>query len=349
MIQTRALVVCVLIVLGAGVLVRAQQPAATEKAPAAPPAEAQESTTAPPATDQPKTTAATQDAAADESAIRANAEKYVEAYNRRDSKTMASMWSPDAVYMDPNTGEGVIGRDAIAKQFDYAFAGSEDAKLEVDVESINFLSPNVAIEEGRATVTYSDFPPEITDYTAVHVKREGQWLIDRVSEVEVPPPPPSHYENLKELDWMTGSWIDDNDNTLIETDCEWTKNRNFLTRSFVMSIGNEVQLSGMQIIGWDPAKQQIRSWVFDSDGAFSEGTWTRKENRWFIKQVGTLADGAQSTATHIITQLDDDAFTWQSTDRTVDGEVLPNIEEALVRRAQPEGEEEVSAVMIIEP
>src|SRR5437773_11010003 len=36
------------------------------------------------------------DQAADEATIRANAAKYVESYNRRDSKTMASMWSPEA-------------------------------------------------------------------------------------------------------------------------------------------------------------------------------------------------------------------------------------------------------------
>jgi hypothetical protein len=174
-------------------------------------------------------------------------------------------------------------------------------------------------------------------------------MIDRVSEVEVPPPPPSHYEQLKELEWMVGNWIDDNEGTLIETDCEWTKNRNFLTRSFTMSVGDEVQLSGMQIIGWDPANEQIRSWVFDSDGGFSQGTWSRKENRWFIKQVGTLADGGQSTATNIITKLDDDSFTWQSTDRTVDGEVLPNVEEALVKRKPAAEQDELSAVLITEP
>lgn len=273
---------------------------------------------------------------AEEAVIRANAEKYVESYNRRDSKTMASMWSPDAVYMDPNTGEGVVGRDAIAKQFDYAFAGSEDAKLKVDIDSIDFLSPNVALEKGRAIVEYSDFPDEVTDYSAVHVKRDGQWLIDRVSEVEVPPPPPSHYEQLKELEWMVGSWIDDNEGTVITTDCEWTKNQNFLTRSFKLMIGDEINMSGMQIIGWDPANKQIRSWVFDSDGGFSEGTWSRKGNRWFIKQVGTLPDGGKSTATNIITEVDNDSFTWQSTDRTVDDEMLPNVDEVLVKRAPAE-------------
>jgi uncharacterized protein (TIGR02246 family) len=306
---------------------QAQRAATTGKAPATSTAATAE-TAAP----------AGMDAPAEEAAIRANADKYVEAYNRRDSRTMASMWSPEAVYMDPSTGEGVVGRDAIARQFDYAFAGSEDAKLEVDIESIDFLSPNVALEKGRAVVTYSGHDPEITDYTAVHVKRDGQWLIDRVSEVEEPAPPPSHYEELKELEWMVGSWVDDSGGTTIETECEWTKNQNFLKRSFVLRVGEEINLSGIQIIGWDAANKQIRSWVFDSDGGFSDGKWSRKGNRWFIQQVGTLADGGQTTATNIITYLDNDTCTWQSTDRTVDGEMLPNVDEVMVHRVVPEEE-----------
>ena len=115
------------------------------------------------------------------------------------------------------------------------------------------------------------------------------------------PPPPSHYEQLKELDWMVGSWIDQDENATIQTDCEWTKNKNFLTRSFAVLVGDQVSMSGMQIIGWDPANKQIRSWVFDSDGAFSEGKWKRKDNRWLIQQVGTLPDGKKSTAVNIIT------------------------------------------------
>jgi uncharacterized protein (TIGR02246 family) len=272
------------------------------------------------------------DQSADEAAIRSNAEKYVELYNRRDSKSMASMWSPDAVYQDPSTGEGVVGRDEIAKQLEYVFTGAEDAKLAVAIESIEFLSPNVAIEKGVADVTYSEGEPEKFNYSAVHVKREGQWLLDRVSEVEVPPPPPSHYEQLKELEWMVGSWIDDNEGVLIQTDCEWTKNKNFLTRSFAVMIGDRVDMSGMQVIGWDPAAKQIRSWVFDSDGTFGEGTWSRKDDTWSIKQTSTLPDGKKTSALNIITKLDNDSHTWQSINRVVDGEMQPNVEEVMIVR-----------------
>jgi uncharacterized protein (TIGR02246 family) len=276
------------------------------------------------------------DQAADEATIRANAAKYVESYNRRNSKTMASMWSPDAVYIDDETGEKAVGHDAIAKQLDEEFAGSEDAKLSIHIDSIDFVSPNVAIEKGTAEVTYAKHPPEKSTYSAVHVRRDGKWMLDRVSETTEPAPPPSNYEHLKELDWMIGSWIDKDDKAIIQTDCEWTKNRNFMTRSFAVAVGDRVNASGMQIIGWDPTNKEIRSWVFDSNGSYSEGKWKHKGERWIVKQTGVLADGGKTTATHIYKQVDADSFTWQAIDRTIDGEIQPNIDEVLIVRKPAE-------------
>jgi len=270
---------------------------------------------------------------ADEAAIRANADKYVEAYNRRDSRTMAGMWSPDAVYMEPDSGERFVGRDAIAKYFDDMLAGSEDAKLAVTVDSVDFVSPNVAIEKGTAVVTYGNYPPEETTYSAVHVKRDGKWYLDRVSEEEVAAPPPSHYDELKQLEWLVGSWVDGDGRASIQTKVEWTKNRNFLRRSFAVVLGDQIDMSGMQIIGWDPAEKQIRSWVFDSEGGFAEGTWTKKGNRWFIQNNGTLADGRKATSLNILTYVDANSFEWESVNREVDGELLPNIDEVTVVRA----------------
>jgi uncharacterized protein (TIGR02246 family) len=281
------------------------------------------------------------DVSADEAAIRANADKYVVAYNRRDSKTMAGMWSPDAVYLDPSSGEEFVGRDNIAKHFDYIFAGSEDAELKVTIDSIDFVSPNVAIEKGAALVTYSDYPPEETTYSAVHVKRDGTWYIDRVTEEVVPAPPPSHYEELKELDWLVGSWVDSDDQATIQTQIEWTKNRNFLRRSFAVVIGDQIDMSGMQLIGWDPAEKKIRSWVFDSEGGFSEATWTHKGDQWFIQNSGTLTDGRKASSLNILTYVDNDSFKWKSVNREVDGELLPNVDEVRVVREPAVAEVEV--------
>jgi uncharacterized protein (TIGR02246 family) len=297
---------------------------------AADPAPDQKSATAPAAAAKADDT----QEADDEAAIRAAGAKFIEAYNARDAKKLAALWSPEAIYSDPLTDEHIVGREAIEKTFADAFADKQDAKLTVDVDSIEFASPNVAIVRGTAHVTSPGEEPEDSTFTSVRVKRDGEWLIDRVTEVEKEKAPPSNYEHLKELEWMIGSWHDDDPRPSVEiqTDCDWTKNRNFITRSFAFAIGDQVNKSGMQIIGWDPIEKQIRSWVFDSDGGYAEGTWTHKEKQWIVHNTGTLPDGSKMTSTNIMTMLDPDAFKWESINRTLDDELLPNVDPVLVVR-----------------
>jgi uncharacterized protein (TIGR02246 family) len=267
------------------------------------------------------------DQAEDEAAIRKSDEAYVSAYNRHDAKAIARMWSPEAIYVDPETGGQAIGREEIEKEFADTFAGLKDARLEIKVNSIKFLSPNVAVENGTAHIIRAKGEPDRSTYSALFVKREGKWLLDRVTEEEPPAPAPSNYDHLKELEWMVGSWIDNDDDnqTTIQTDCNWAKNKNFLTRSFAVVIRDQVDMAGMQIVGWDPVAKQIRSWVFDSDGGFAEGKWTHNGDRWLIHQAGTLADGRKSSAVNIIKKLDHNSFTWQTVQRSLGGDVLPDV------------------------
>jgi uncharacterized protein (TIGR02246 family) len=269
--------------------------------------------------------------AADEAAIREAVESYVAAFNQGDAKALAAMWSPEAVYTDPFSGEQVFGREAIEKQFAAIFAEANGAKLEATTDAIQFVSPNVAVEQGTAKVIRPDQAPEETEYTAVYVKRDGQWLLDRVSEEDVVVVP-SNYEQLKELEWIIGRWVDQDEQAAVVTECNWTRNNNFITRSFTVQFRDRIDVAGMQIIGWDPAAKQIRSWVFDSDGGFGEGKWTRKGDRWYIQQTGVLPDGRKSSAVHIITRVDDGTCTLQAVNRTVDGELLPNIEEVQITK-----------------
>jgi uncharacterized protein (TIGR02246 family) len=274
----------------------------------------------------------------DEAAIRAAGAAFLEAYNARDAKKLAALWSPDAVYIDPADGDEVVGRAAIEEMFATAFADKKDVKLTADVHSIDFVSPNVAVTRGTAHVIRPGDEPDDSEFTTVRVKRDGQWLLDRVSEVEKDKPPPSNYEHLKELEWLIGSWHDADSNPAVEiqTDCEWTKNKNFITRSFALAIGDQVNKSGMQIIGWDAAAKQFRSWVFDSDGGFSEGTWTKKGKQWFIQNSGKLIDGSKATSVNIVTPIDGNSFKWESVNREIGGELQPNVEPVLVVRKAEE-------------
>ncbi|MFV2067945.1 MAG: SgcJ/EcaC family oxidoreductase [Pirellulales bacterium] len=272
------------------------------------------------------------DQAKEEATIQKVGAEYVKAFNKRDTATLAAFWSPEAVYTNRLTGEQVVGREAIAQQFTATFEAANELKLDVRVESLQFISPNVAVEHGVAKFLSPQSEPEEIDYSAVYVRRDGKWLLDRVTD-DPTPEVKTQYEHLKELEWMIGSWVDDDENARIVTECNWTKNKNFITRSFTVSIDDRIDMSGMQIIGWDPAAEQIRSWVFDSAGGFAEGTWTRKEDRWMIRKRGVLANGQQTTATNMIRYVDDNTCTVQSVGRTVDGELLPNIDEVYVVRA----------------
>src|SRR5437762_1346492 len=90
------------------------------------------------------------DQSADEAAIRRSAASYAEAFNKHDAKAVANHWSPDAVYTNRSTGEEVVGWSAIASQFAALFTDQPGVKLEVNVTSVQFVSPNVAIERGTA-------------------------------------------------------------------------------------------------------------------------------------------------------------------------------------------------------
>lgn len=269
----------------------------------------------------------------DETAIRKLVKEYVEAFNKHDAKALADFWSPDAVYLNRETDEEVVGREAIAQQFTDLFKDEPECKMVAQTEAVGFVSPNVAIEHGTSTMTFPKEEPDDTAYAAVYVKRDGKWLLDRVTD-EANPDKDSHYEQLKPLEWMVGHWVDKDDHVDIETDCNWTKNRTFLTRSFTVSMDGNSQMSGMQIVGWDPAAKSIRSWTFDSDGSFADATWTHKGNRWYIRNTGVLADGRKGSMTNVIKQIDANSFTWQTIERTAGGELLPNSPEVLVVRGE---------------
>lgn len=282
--------------------------------------------------------------AADAAAIRKNVDAYVTAFNTRNAKALAALWSPDAISTNPVTDEELLGRSAIEACYAKIFAEPSETKLAVEVEALDFISPNVAIERGIATVNRPDAEPEKTSYAAVHVKQQGQWLLDRVSDESIAPPPeppPSNYEHLKEIEWLVGSWVNQDDSASIQTDCDWSKNKNFLTRSFAVVVDGSVDASGMQVIGWDGAAKRIRSWVFDSGGGFGEGLWTHEGDKWIVESSGTLADGSKTAGVNIIEKLDDDSYTWESVNRSAAGQILPNVPKVtIVRAIEPENEAE---------
>jgi uncharacterized protein (TIGR02246 family) len=267
---------------------------------------------------------------ADEQAIRAAIQSYVDAFNKQDAKAVASHWTETGEFITPG-GSELKGREAIQKEFEGYFADGEGATVEVAETEIRFLSPGVAAEEGTALVLRPDETPDETAYVAIHVKTTDGWKMDSVRE-QAQVRPQSHYDQLKQLEWMIGEWVDADDEVAIETSCRWTKNNNFILRSFKVVAEDRIDLEGSQIIGWDPAANTIRSWMFDSEGGFGVGAWTRNGDRWTVRTLQVLASGERASAINVMTYVDDDTFTIRSTSREVDGEIMPGIPETRVVR-----------------
>lgn len=150
---------------------------------------------------------------------------------------------------------------------------------------------------------------------------------DTVQKTEAAPETP-----LDTLDWLVGDWVDTSDNISVEFSCHFTKNGTFLLRSFNILTAKNVSLTGMQLIAWDPAKQTIRSWTYDSKGGFGEEVWSQSGNRYTIRSKYTLADGGIGAQTQVVNFIDNNKFTWKSVNREIDGEFLADTEEVVLVR-----------------
>lgn len=263
-------------------------------------------------------------------AVRARVATYQAAYNRHDAAAVAEHWSEEAVYVR-ESGERVRGRAAIRKVFEEIFAADPELRLRVTVHELRLVTPDVAIEDGAVEIT--GFGPDLeSTYTAVNVKKNGVWYLDSVRETDSPAPP-SHHAKLQPLAWMIGEWEGRDDGLTVKSKCEWAKNKNFLVRQFSISGEGVGEVSGTQIVGWDASTGRIKSWMFDSDGGFSEGEWSLEKGRWSIKARVVAADGRKGSAVHVISYVDENRFTWQVVTRELDGEVLPNLDEVTIVRA----------------
>jgi uncharacterized protein (TIGR02246 family) len=272
--------------------------------------------------------------AADEAAVRAVSEAFTKAYNADDAKAIAALFDADGEVVLED-GKAVRGRDAIERHFAATFAASPGSQVEVQTDSIKFLGPDVAKEEGSATVTLpsSGGRKETGRYTVLYLRRDGRWL---QSSVRVYPPDElSPRERLKDLAWMVGDWVDEDAGSVNVSSCRWVEGDNFLERTFTLQVKGRPVMTGTMRIGWDPLTKQIKSWVFDSSGGQGEGYWSREGDRWIVKAVGVHADGRRATATQVITVVNKDMAKWQSVDRTLGDEVLPDLDEYALARKPP--------------
>ena len=276
-------------------------------------------------------TLSAQQSSPEREAIEQSAQAFVTAYNAGNAEAIAALWTPEGEYSVGN--QTFKGRAEIKKLYEEHFKANPGTRMEVKVQSVRNLAPNLVLEEGIASVSGgTNGATSASAYTAVHTKLDGKWLMASVRESEVPLPPES--PNLEELASLVGDWRAQGDAATVDVSFQWMSNKHFLKAETTVHPKDKPEgvPGGMQIIGVDPLSGQLVSWFFTADGGHSSGVWVNSGNRWLINTQGATADGAVTTATNIFYQPQQDVLSWQSVDRTVDGELLPNTEEIVLER-----------------
>jgi uncharacterized protein (TIGR02246 family) len=269
-------------------------------------------------------------ASADETAIEKAAHDFAQAYNRHDAKAIAGLFSADAEFVEQD-GTTLSGRAAIETALADTFTENPKAAISITIDSIRMLTPQVAIERG-ATTWFPDGQTATSrsPYTAVHVKRDGRWLI--AGGRALPGETLSPYEHLRQLEWLVGDWVDEGAESVVETSCRWAENKSFLLQDFAIKTKGTLTLKGTQRIGWDPTAKQFRSWTFDAQGGFAEAFWTNVGDRWVIRATGVRSDGSMASATRTLTPVAKDRVIVATTDGVAGSASLPPVEITMVRR-----------------
>jgi uncharacterized protein (TIGR02246 family) len=90
----------------------------------------------------------------DESSIREVVKRYVDAREIRDPKAVSALFGANADQL-VSTGEWRKGRDAMVRGM-LASSGRNSGKRTITVESVRFLTPDIAIADGRYEIAGSD-------------------------------------------------------------------------------------------------------------------------------------------------------------------------------------------------
>ena len=260
--------------------------------------------------------------------------EFIAAFNGGDAKAVAAFWTPDATYTD-EVGNVIRGRPALEKLYEKVFADRKGAKLAIHVRSAKLLTPDVGIEEGITEVTPAEGgPPSAARFTAVLVKKDGEWYFQSVNDSIVQPP--SNSEHFEDLEWLLGDWTGESEKgNSSEASYHWQDNRNFIVSTFATTLDGVPIIGGTQWITWDAVDKQIKSYSFYSRGGVGEATWTKEGDSWVSKVTARTAAGKKVSATNTLTKTDADHVTWTMSNLMVDGKELPAPPPSKMKRVKP--------------
>ncbi len=277
--------------------------------------------------------AQTPDTSPEKATMQANDRAYEAAYAKSDVKALGDFFAEDADYTT-SEGRSFTGREAITAAIKSGLVANRGSTIAITTDSVRTLAPDTIVQKGSTTVTSKNGESSSELFTAIQVKKDGKWKISQLIESPMPNATPA--DHLAELSWLVGEWEDSDktDDMTVRSQYSWARGGNFLARSITVRRAGVVTLEGWQIIGWDPVEARLRSWTFDGEGGFSGGYFTRDGNRWLLRETGVAPDGSRTSSDNTFTKISNDRLTWESNNRTLDGDPQPSIGKIEINRVK---------------
>jgi len=259
---------------------------------------------------------------ADIKAIDKLSQDMTRAFAKRDAAAIAINWTAEGQLIR-NDGEAIRGRLEIQKAYaEYFKTLSGKPKLEIQSDGIYFPSADTAMADVTLRLKNEDGEVIASSWRNTLLVREGgQWKIAVVREWDRDV---AQDVSLKELEWLVGTWQAATKEREVTTTYEWDENKVFIRGKYTVKEGAKVVESGTQFIGKDNNDGVIRSWVFQSDGGFGGGVWTRDGKKWLVDVDGTLPDGKELTGNTIYVHVDANTYTWQAVNQKIDDVPIPD-------------------------
>jgi uncharacterized protein (TIGR02246 family) len=259
-------------------------------------------------------------------ALKVSAERFVEAFNRADAEAVAATYLPGGE-ITLQDGTVLAGREAITAFYREGFEedGETKPRAAIEVDSVRFVTPGVAIESGTLLITKAGDVTTSHPYTAVQIMQEdGTWLTGSVRDELGGAAPPS--EKLLALEWLVGDWIIQQGEVETLLSFDWSDFGPYLeggaevAQTYVGAVGLSIR------IGWDAAREGFVSWGHDSEGGYVQSEWTETESgTWLMRSKGVTSEGEANEYLQVCEiAADQQSFTWTIRDQTIGGALQPN-------------------------
>jgi uncharacterized protein (TIGR02246 family) len=255
------------------------------------------------------------------------------AISARNVENTVALFAEDVQFID-EAGDEIRGRKELGERFNQLFKSASTPQVGIHPQSISFLANNVALVVGEVSRKQGQEDLPASRFSIIMTEKNNKWQINEITETAMQSEQTAN--RLQGLNWLIGEWTAESAGATATFDVEWAPSHKFITSTCTVNKSGKAPELDKQVIGWDPQRNTIISWHFDSNGGFGNGIWSNEpnENKWTVDVSGVGADGSTTTASNVFTLKTPNDFVWQSIHRSLDGNAVADTEPLTVHRVK---------------